>query len=149
MFIKLCMTINKMTLKLKAIILLTLLSFSVKGQTNTAIDTLTIVNHSKQDLIKFYIDSYGESSTLNLNWSKYQILTGKSLNCDDKPFSFIIVGFVEERNAENHYGFVTYEVNSLMKPVAMLECGFTIESPEEVLNSINENYHRDRWGCDL
>jgi hypothetical protein len=118
-------------------------------QFNSNIDTLYFVDSGKRDLNELNQSLYTFPDSLLFNWSEFQIVEGKSIDCDDKPFQFVFIMFKEDSIDENHFGFVLYRVDKNKKIIELYESAFTTETLDELIKGIDKTYYRDRWGCDI
>jgi hypothetical protein len=131
---------------MRLLIVFALLTFGVKsfGQNNPEIDTAFMIKKAKKTIIKTNKDLYETPPILKINWDKYEILSGNSVNCENNPFVFFLVGFID---SQGHYAIVIFEYKSKRK-LLFQECKFSIDKPNKIMEDIikDPQYY---WGCNV
>jgi hypothetical protein len=130
----------------RLLFVLALLIFGINsfGQNCPEIDSVFLIKKAKKTILKTNKDLYKTPPVLNINWKNCEILCGKSVNCENKTFDFILIGFVDSKGG---YAIVIYEYKS-KKKLLFQECKFSIDNPKQILDSIKKDpqYY---WGCNV
>ena len=129
----------------KILLLAIFLSFSYisLGQNCFELDTTFTVEKSKEIVIETNKHIYQNPPTLTFDWKAFSFYCGKSVDCKDNTFDFLLVSFID---TEGHFANIIFKYIS-KKNIELLNCHFTIDKPEKVFKEIEGK--NDYWNCDI